>query len=160
MKTYLIKEKQIQTINNTIMKKVKLVAMLCVLLGTMSCNGQSSEVKEVKKVITAFSKAGDTNNVTELNKHLDENYRVVMNRLFGSTEVSVMPKVVYVEKIKTKEFGGDTRELTIENVVINGTSASAKVTFKGSKMTFVSLIILIKNGSGAWKLISDTPMVM
>jgi len=142
------------------MKNVKLVAMACILVATMSCNAQNSEVKDVKKAITAFSKAGDNNNVTELNKYLDDNYRVVMNRLFGSTEVSVMPKAVYVEKIKTKEFGGDTRVLTIENVVINSTSASAKVTFKGSKMTFVSLIILIKDSSGAWKLISDTPMVM
>ncbi len=142
------------------MKKVKLVAMLCVLLATMSCQGQNSEIKEVKKVITAFSKAGDTNNVAELNKYLDENYRVVMNRLFGSTEVSVMPKAVFVEKIKTKEFGGDNRELTIGNIVINGSSASAKVTFKGTKITFVSLITLIKSVEGDWKLMSETPMVM
>jgi ketosteroid isomerase-like protein len=146
------------------MKNVKLVSMLSVLLSNSNCKGQSpaqtKEVDAVKAVIISFSKAGDTNNVTELNKYLDDNFRIVMNRLFGSTGVSVMPKALYVEKIKTKEFGGDTRALTFENVVINGTTASVKVTFKGSKMTFVSLITLVKNEAGSWKLVSDTPVVI
>lgn len=142
------------------MKKVKLGGLLCLMLSTLSCNAQNQEVTEVKKVITAFAKAGDTNNATELNQYLDDNFRVVMNRLFGSTDVSVMPKAVYVEKIKSKEFGGDKRELSFETIIINGTSATAKVTFKGNKMTFVSILVLIKNAEGKWKLISDTPITL
>jgi hypothetical protein len=82
-----------------------------------------------------------------------------MNRLFGSTEVSVMPREVYLDKIKSKEFGGDDRKLKIEDINVNGTNASTKVTFKGSKMTFVSIILLVKDGNGQWKLISEVPMV-
>ena len=113
----------------------------------------------MENTIVAFAEAGDRNDTEELKNYLDDNYRVVMNRLFGSSEVSVVPKSVYLEKIKTKEWGGDTRKLTIEGTTINGSSASAKVMFKGTKMTFVSLITLVKNEKGIWKLLSDIPMV-
>jgi ketosteroid isomerase-like protein len=125
----------------------------------MQATAQSSESQAIKKVIIAFAKAGDNNDATTLGKYLDTNYRVVMNRLFGSTEVSVMPREVYLDKIKSKEFGGDDRKLKIEDINVNGTNASTKVTFKGSKMTFVSIILLVKDGNGQWKLISEVPMV-
>ncbi|NJM94210.1 MAG: nuclear transport factor 2 family protein [Cytophagales bacterium] len=62
-------------------------------------------------------------------------------------------------KIRSKEYGGDQRQVTIDQVVINGEVASAKVTFAGTKMTFVSIIGLVKDDQGRWKLISDMPVV-
>lgn len=141
------------------MNKIKLVIIMCSMLSAIACNAQKIDMKNIENVITEFSKAGDENNVEKLAGFLDNNYRIVMNRLFGSTEVSVMPKSVYLEKIKSKEFGGDPRALKIENIIINGTTASAKVTFTGSKMTFVSLIMLLQNEEGDWKLISDVPTI-
>lgn len=140
------------------MRKIKLITLICSMLSVVACSAQKNEMKNIEKVITEFSKAGDENDAEKLATYLDDNYRIVMNRLFGSTEVSVMPKSVYLEKIKSKEYGGDKRGLTIENTVINGTTASAKVTFEGSKMTFVSLIVLIQDLEGNWKLICDTPI--
>lgn len=132
---------------------------MCSMLSVIACSAQKNEMKNIEKVIIEFSKAGDENDAEKLDTYLDDSYRVVMNRLFGSTEVSVMPKSVYLEKIKSKEYGGDNRDLTIENTVVSGTTASAKVTFKGSKMTFISLIVLIQDLEGNWKLICDTPIV-
>ena len=63
------------------------------------------------------------------------------------------------EKIKSKEWGGDKRQVTIENVVINGQTASAQVTFKGEKMTFVSLMNLVQTADNHWLLISDMPII-
>ncbi len=88
------------------MKKVMYVSMIA-LLTAMSCMAQSSEEKSVKSTITAFSKAGDTNDAEALADYLDPNYRIIMNQLFGSTEVSILPRAVYLDKIKSKEFGGD-----------------------------------------------------
>jgi hypothetical protein len=82
-----------------------------------------------------------------------------MNQLFGSKKVAVISKSVYLEKIKSKEWGGDKRTAIIENVIINGNTSVAKVTFKGKKATFISLINLVKNAKGEWKLISDTPVM-
>lgn len=139
------------------MKKIMLMSLLSVFsFSTM--NGQTEE-KAVKKVITAFAKAGDANDYKSLDKLLDPNYRVVMNQLFGSKEVSIVPKSVYVEKIKSKEWGGDTRELDFLKIIINGNTALAHVKMKGEKAVFVSLISLVKNESGNWIMISDIPII-
>lgn len=121
---------------------------------------QKTDMQAVKQTISAFAAAADNSNADDLNQYLDDNFRIVMNRLFGSSEVSVMPKTVYLDKIRKKEFGGDDREVTIKNIVINGTTASAQVTYAGKKMTFVAITTLIKDGEGNWKLASETPVVL
>lgn len=139
------------------MKKLKILGLLFAIL-TIGCKAQTTEKEAITEAITAFSKAGDSNDANTLDTLLDTNYRVVMNRLFGNKTVSVVTKAEYLKKIKTKEWGGDSRELTIENIVINGTVSSAKVTFKGKKATIVSILILVKNEKGIWKLVNDTPI--
>ena len=119
----------------------------------------SAEEKAIKDVIVSFAQAGDRNDVEALNETLDDNYRIVMNRLFGSNEVLVMSKDTYLEKIKSKEYGGGNRKLTFESIVVNGATASTKVKFQDEKTTFVSIIVLIKNANGRWKLVSDVPIV-
>ena len=141
------------------MKKLKFLTIAFILINITSCNAQNKEHKSIENTIREFSKAGDENNSEKLSYYLDDNYRIVMNRLFGSKEVSIMDKTTYLSKIKSKEYGGDNRILTIENIVINGTSASVKVTFKGTKMKFVSLITLIKSDDNNWKLIGDIPTI-
>ena len=134
--------------------------MCGILMITIGSIAQSKDHKAINRTITAFSKAGDNNDYNKLNDYLDDNYRIVMNRLFGSKEVSIMPKSVYLEKIKSKEFGGDKRKLYIEDPIINGATAVVKVTFNGKKMKTVSLITLVKNQNGQWKLVSDVPIVI
>jgi len=140
------------------MKKMILLSLLGII-GISQVKSQNMEVKVIKEVITSFSKAGDQNDSDKLATYLDDNYRVVMNQLFGSKAVIVIPKAVYLDKIKSKEWGGDKRILTISDVNVNGNTAMAKVIFKGSKMTFVSLITLVKDSNGKWKLISDIPVI-
>lgn len=131
---------------------------LFTLLFSATGKAQSSEVKAVKNTIIAFAAAGDRSDADKLSNYLDDHYRIVMNRLFGSKGVSIVSKSMYLEKIKAKEWGGDTRKLNIENVVVNGTTASAKVTFNGKKSSFISLITLVKNEQGQWKLIEEVPL--
>ena len=146
--------------NNSIKSLIK--SALLTLLGIFFSNlsqAQQVEVTAVRQTILSMAKAADQSNATELDQYLDTNYRVVINQLFGSTEVSILSKAVYLEKIRNREFGGDTREISIDHVVINGNSASAQVTFAGTKLTFVSLITLIKDQGGQWKLIGEIPTV-
>ncbi len=141
------------------MKQTILMSLFGLLLSTTISCAQESEISKVKKTIYEFSKAGDAYDVKALERCLDDNYRVVMNRLFGSQEVNVVPRAVYIEKIKSKEWGGDERKVTIDNLILNGNTASAKVILAGSKTTFVSLIDLVKDGKGQWKLVSDMPLI-
>ncbi len=140
------------------MKKSILVGFLGLLGFTTSA--QEAEVKAVKQTITAFAAAGDRQDAVALAAYLDAHYRIVMNRLFGSKTVVTMPREAYLDKIRKKEFGGDKRVLEFKEVLINGTTAMARVNFKGSKMTFHSIIVLVKNEAGKWLLVSDTPVVL
>jgi len=141
------------------MKTMKSISLVCIFFSAVWMQAQTSDKKEIHKTIAAFSEAGDQHSVSKLDNLLDANYRVVMNRLFGSQEVNVVPKSVYLDKIRTKEWGGDSRKVTIDNLTVNGNTAFAKVTLKGNKATFVSLMSLVKNQDGTWKLISDIPTV-
>jgi hypothetical protein len=141
------------------MKKKTMTTVFGFAISLLSV-AQSSPETAIKKVITAFAKAGDENKADELSVLLDDQYRLVMNRLFGSTTVSVLTKTDYVEKIRTKVFGGDARQVTIDNVVISGASASAKVTLACAKMTVVALMQLIADAAGHWKIVSDIPTVV
>ena len=122
-------------------------------------SAESADEQKIKETIIGFSKAGDQNNADLLATYLDENFRIVMNRLFGSNTVSIMPRSVYLEKIRIKEFGGDDREVTINQTVINGNCASVHATLVGGKMTMKTIFSLIKTGNGQWKLISDMPFI-
>ncbi len=140
------------------MKKTLLAGMLAVITAVPALS-QNPEEMAITQAINTFAKAADNSDANAIAEMLDDNFRIVMNQLFGSKEVSIMPKTVYVEKIRTKEFGGEPRKVTIENVMINGNTASARITYAGAKMTFVSLTSLIKNADGQWKLVSEMPVV-
>lgn len=141
------------------MKTVFFSAIIGLFLSS-NIQAQANDLEAIEQTIVAFMEASDASDATKLGSYLDDNYRIVMNRLFGSNEVSIMPKSIYLEKIKSKEFGGDDRSLTIHSITINGTTALAKASFKGKKMTFVSLLSLVKNDKGNWLLINDMPMIL
>lgn len=140
------------------MNRIILISIFALFIAA-NCSAQSSKEQAVQETIVGFSKAGDNNDADQLATYLDDNYRIVMNRLFGSSEVAVMPKDIYLEKIKTKEFGGDNRKVEIESILFNGSTATAKVSFVGSTMTLVSILVLVKDENNNWKLVSDVPVV-
>lgn len=138
-------------------------SILFILLAMVSMpinQTQPTDMEAIQSTITAFAKAADQNDAKTLAQYLDPNYRIVMNQLFGSSEVNIMPRAVYLDKIAKKEFGGDDRSLKFENISINGASASAIVLLKGKKMTFRSIFTLVKNAEGKWKLVSDVPVII
>ena len=139
--------------------KMKMILGAIALLFTTTIMAQKNEEQAIEKTIRAFAKAGDENNANELEKHLDANYRIAMNQLFGSTEVSIMPRAVYLEKIRTKEFGGDERTVSIKSISVNGNTASAHVIMEGSKMTLNTIFTFIKDKNGVWKVLSDMPVI-
>ncbi|WP_422350496.1 nuclear transport factor 2 family protein [Flagellimonas sp.] len=130
-----------------------------VFFSVASCQSQNAEVEQIKKTITEFSKAGDQQDATTLSQYLDPNFRIVMNQLFGHKEVMVISKADYLEKIKSKKWGGDTRTLTFGTIEVNGNVAFAKVILTGKKSTFHSLMLLVRNASGQWVLAEDVPTV-
>ena len=139
------------------MKKPILIALLSIF-GLGISHGQNSEVAAVEKAVQNFISAGDNSDADKLAESLDANYRIIMNQLFGSTEISIVDRDLYLEKIASKEWGGDKRQINFESIVINGNTASVKVLLTGEKMKVSSLLSLAKDSAGNWKIMSDMPV--
>lgn len=136
------------------------LTLIAVIMMTTSACAQTDETKAVKETITQFAKAADANNSEELATYLDENYQIAMNQLFGSPDLSIVDRAVYLSKIESKEWGGEKRTIKFIRVDVNGKNASAKVEMKGAKMTMVSYLILVQNKNGKWKLVYDVPTLI
>lgn len=137
-----------------------------ILLSTIFCLGfslagqaQSSEKAAVKERILQFASAADSQDATALQNLLDPHFQILMNQLFGSQEVVALDKSTYLNKIRNKEFGGEKRTVKIQQVLLNGNTATAKVLFQGQKMTFSSLLGLVKNKDGVWQIVTDMPVI-
>lgn len=139
--------------------KTLLISTLIVFCTNCYALADGNDEKAIEATLKRFSKAADEHNLTALSACLDDQYRIVMNQLFGSKEISIVSRDTYLQKIKSKEWGGDKRTVAIERISVIGNNAQAQVIFQGQKMTFISLISLVKDSNGDWKLINDTPTI-
>lgn len=124
---------------------------------SLNVSKAQSEKEMVKSVITQFVQAADLQDADQVATLLHEDFRVVMNQLFGSSDVSFMNKAVYVQLIRDKKMGGDKRTIDFVSVDVVNQNASVKVLLKGKTMVFESLLHLIKTPEGKWQLINDLP---
>ncbi len=141
------------------MKTKILTIILTLTVLNMTAQNQNDE-KAIKETITKFAHSADQQDEQALELLLDNNFRLSLNQMFGATAVILMDKEGYLSKIRAKEFGGDKREVKIEDLVIINKNASVKATFKGEKMTIVTLLQLIKSANGEWKILNDLPQVL
>ncbi|PCE66629.1 nuclear transport factor 2 family protein [Sediminicola luteus] len=137
--------------------KIVFPLLVFCMLGALS---HAQDTEKIRTLIQNFSEAGDRQDAAELDQYLHPHYRIVMNRLFGSHELTIMDKSTYLDKIKRKEFGGDQRKVIVEEPKLNGNTAYAKVRFVGKQMQFNSLILAVKDGQGNWFLLSESPVVV
>jgi len=121
---------------------------------------QSSDELAIKQLIIKFENATAKQNVDLLDPLLNSEFRVAMNQLFGSTELAIMNRATYVQKIQDKVFGGESREIDILQQSISGNTAMAVVLLKGEKMTIKSMYSMAKNKNGQWQLVQDFPSII
>ena len=133
------------------MKNLMLLASF-LLLGTTF--GQSkTEEKAIATAVKTFTGAGDQQDVSALSEIIHEHYRLVWNS--GKDAPFIADKSVFLGKFEQKEWGGDRRKVTVENIeVFDGLNAVAKVVSDGEKAQMRSLFSLVKVG-GEWKIIGE-----
>jgi Putative lumazine-binding len=135
--------------------------LLLVLSTNLTIMAQSTkDEKSIAETITKFVNAADQQNDQKLEAVLDSNFRLSLNQMFGGKGLMFIDKQTYLNKIKAKEFGGDKRQVKLEQVVVVNNNASVKATFTGSKMTIVTLLQLVRTNTGEWKILSDLPTVL
>lgn len=124
---------------------------------TTTTTHAQGEQEAVKATVIKFVKAADEQDAELVATMLNKRFRVVMNRLFGDTEVNEMERDAYVQLIKDKKMGGDKRSVEFISVEVAAQNASVHVKLKGKTMVFDSFIQLVKTADGKWQLVNDLP---
>ncbi len=137
------------------------IILLFTLLTTTTIMAQNiKEETQITVSITNFVNAADKQDEKELEILLDSNFRLSLNQMFGNTGLMFIDKQTYLNKIKAKEFGGDKRQIKLDQVIIVNNNASVKATFTGAKMTVITLLQLVKTNKGEWKILNDLPTIL
>lgn len=141
-------------------KQISIILLFTLLTVTTTMAQNKKEETNITETITKFVNAADQQNEKELENLLDNNFRLSLNQMFGNIGLLFIDKQTYLNKIKAKEFGGDKRQIKLEQIVIVNNNASVKATFAGTKMTVVTLLQLVKINTGEWKILNDLPAIL
>jgi len=122
-------------------------------------NSKKSNTDAVVTAVEHFVENVDQRDIKGVDAVLHSNFRAIVNRLFGSEEVAIMDKSLYLDLLKQGKIGGDKREVIIESIHFEGNNALVKATFDGKELGFHTFIQLVQETSGDWKIISDMPNI-
>lgn len=139
--------------------KSLMLFFLTMCLGFALPAQESADLLAEERAVEQFSAAGDQRNAAQLEALLHTEFRTVVNRQFGSEEVSLMDKAVYLQLVKDEKIGGDEREVHLLNVEIVGNNATVQAVLLGKKLRFNSFFSLVKAADGNWQIIGDFPHI-
>ncbi len=142
------------------MKKLFLIPALALGLSSVANNSTIENVNEqLTTVVEAYAKAGDNRDTKTLDQLLHVEFRSVVNRLFGSMDLSVMSKTVYLDLMKQEKIGGDKRKVEILNIDVMDHTAYIKAKFSGEQLIFTTHLMLAKNAADKWQVVNDMPLI-
>ncbi len=122
-----------------------------VAFGIVKSHAQSIDFEQL---VMKYSKAGDEQNSETLSALTHETFRIIWHD-GDKTELSNIPREVHLQKIRDREFGGDTRKATLlETIWFDDVNAALKITMEGEKATMKSLLSLVNFG-GEWKIVQE-----
>ncbi|MEL6632246.1 MAG: nuclear transport factor 2 family protein [Bacteroidota bacterium] len=110
--------------------------------------------KQISSVVKTFTQGGDSYDLAKLESSLHADYRMVWHD-GQNAQAFIADKTTFVDKVKSKEWGGDSRKVRIEEVhIISEANAYVKATLKGDKADFFSHYTLI-NSEGKWQIVHE-----
>jgi Putative lumazine-binding len=121
---------------------------------TTTTDTNMDDKKEIKKTLLKYVKAGDENNVKNLEKVTHENFRIVLNDT-KKMEIAVVDRSTYMDLIEKKVFGGTPRKVDIQILdVFGNTNATVKTKLTSEKAIFYNYYSLLKI-DGKWWVVQD-----
>ncbi len=137
----------------------QLILTLTLLMTMTHVKAANDDKTLVAHTVESFARAAENQSTSEMDLLLDDNFRVVMNQLFGSDKVTVMDKATYLNMLGEKKLGGDKAVVNTESINVNGNNAVVNTVFKSDKMSMRLYLLLAKDVSGTWKIVSDLPTI-
>lgn len=117
----------------------------------------STDLSNIDEAVRAFARGSDQQDAAGLDKVLHPQFRAVVNRAFGSADVSLMDKAAYLQLIRDKKIGGDTRDVHLVQTDITNNIATVKAIFQGKLLRFTTFVSLVKLPDGTWQVVGDMP---
>ncbi len=119
----------------------------------------AQDLTKINAVILEYSQAGDQRDVARLDTLLHPQYRSLVHRAFGGTDLNVMDKSAYLQLMTDKKIGGDTRKVHVLHVDVNGNVAQVKVILQGNVLKFTTYLSLVKMTDDSWRIVGDMPQI-
>jgi len=140
--------------------KKNMFLLSMILAGIFPATAQNAtDLAKIEAVVTTFSNAGDLQDALKLDKILHPQFRAVVNRAFGSSDLSLMDKAIYLQLMKDKKIGGDKREVFLLQTDIGKNIATVKAILQGRELRFTTFISLVKLENGEWQIVGDFPEI-
>lgn len=140
------------------MKSLILIfGLLAMSLNTNQADDKDREL--ITQAVKTFSLSADKRDSDQMNKILHKDFRAIVNRLFGSDELSTMDKSTYLDLLKQGKIGGDQREVKIQSIHVEANNAVVHAKLHGKALLFETFIQLVKDVEGNWTVISDMPVI-
>ncbi|HEU5289444.1 MAG TPA: nuclear transport factor 2 family protein [Cyclobacteriaceae bacterium] len=114
--------------------------------------------EQVKKAVSDFVRAGDTNDVALLDDVLNTQFQNVQDGFFEEKGIFVFSKEDYKKLVETKRFGGVARTIEFGPIDISGHMAHVKVRLESEFLVFNSSLLLVKEGEW-WTVIHNIPKI-
>ena len=114
--------------------------------------------EQIKEAVADFVRAGDTNDVTLLDRVLHTRFQNVQDGFFEEQGVFVFTKADYKKLVGTKRFGGVARTIKFKDVEVFGKLAHVKVRLESDVLIFNSSLLLT-NEDDRWTVMHNIPSI-
>jgi len=126
------------------------ISFMLINFASTPLHSQSADA-EITQALQSFAQAADANSVDDLEKLLATSFRIVWPQ--PDAEPFIVDRSTYLDKIKSKEWGGDNRDVKIHWIKTNGDHGTAYVQLTG-KAEMHSFLDVVKI-KGNWQICQD-----
>lgn len=145
------------------MKQILILACLGTIISLPTCIAQNKTPmeNEIKKVVLNLESATAKRDISEIEKYLHKDYRVVANRFKGANKVTIIAKEMYLSMMQAGKIGGTSYTTEFKSISITDHTALVDLVFTSDISSDMhKYLILILDENDQWKVVSDIPVVI
>jgi hypothetical protein len=141
------------------MRKLILTTTLIIAMTTIGAAPTMSEEQAIQRTIETFTKGADKRDVRALETVLHPSFRVVFAIEGSKNPAAVLTRAEYLSMLQEGKIGGKERKLEVDTTKVMGVFGFARVHLDAPGEKFDAELALVRESSGAWKIVHDTTLL-